>query len=99
MYGYVVINQPELKFKEYDIYRSYYCGLCHVLKEKYSLKGQMSISYDMTFLVMLLTGLYEPDITYIEEKPLCSQSNIHNINVVASKLLFFKLYLYKYFTI
>ena len=28
----------------------------------------MSISYDMTFLVMLLTGLYEPDITYIEEK-------------------------------
>ena len=68
MYGYVVINQPELKFKEYDIYRSYYCGLCHVLKEKYSLKGQMSISYDMTFLVMLLTGLYEPDITYIEEK-------------------------------
>ncbi len=68
MYGYVVINQPELKFKEYDIYRSYYCGLCHVLKEKYSFKGQMSISYDMTFLVMLLTGLYEPDVTYIEEK-------------------------------
>ncbi len=68
MYGYVVVNQPELKFKEYDIYRSYYCGLCHVLKEKYSLKGQLSISYDMTFLVMLLTGLYEPDITYIEEK-------------------------------
>lgn len=68
MYGYVVINQPELKFREYDVYRSYYCGLCHVLKENYGFKGQMSISYDMTFLVMLLNGLYEPDITYIEEK-------------------------------
>lgn len=68
MYGYIVINQPELKFKEYDIYRSYYCGLCHVLKENYGFKGQISISYDMTFLVMLLNGLYEPGITYIQEK-------------------------------
>ncbi len=60
MYGYVVVNKPELKFKEFDVYRSYYCGLCEVLKEKYGFNGQISISYDMTFLIILLTGLYEP---------------------------------------
>lgn len=68
MYGYVIVNKPELKFKEYDRYRSYYCGLCEVLKERFGLCGQISLSYDMTFLVLLLTGLYEPETSYYEAK-------------------------------
>ena len=50
MYGYVIVNKPELKFKEYDRYRSYYCGLCDILREQYGIRGQVSLSYDMTFL-------------------------------------------------
>lgn len=61
MFGYVIVNKAELKFKEYDVYRSYYCGLCHSLREKYGLKGSATLSYDMTFLLMLLTALYEPE--------------------------------------
>lgn len=61
MFGYVIMNKPEMKFKEYDLYQSYYCGLCRVLKDKYGSLGQMTLSYDMTFLVLLLTDLYEPD--------------------------------------
>ena len=60
MFGYVVVNQSEMKFKEYDVYRSYYCGLCQSLKERYGVLGQLSLNYDMTFILMLLTGLYEP---------------------------------------
>lgn len=60
MFGYIAINKAEMKFKDYDIYHSYYCGLCHVLKEKYGRCGQMTLSFDMTFLILLLTGLYEP---------------------------------------
>ena len=56
MYGYIVVDQPELKFREFDKYRSYYCGLCDSLAEAHGLKGQISLSYDMTFLVILLTG-------------------------------------------
>lgn len=62
MFGYVIVNKADLKFREFDIYHSYYCGLCRSLKERYGLKGQISLSYDMTFLIMLLTGLYEPEI-------------------------------------
>ena len=62
MFGYVIVNKGDLKFREFDIYHSYYCGLCRSLKERYGFKGQLSLSYDMTFLVMLLTGLYEPEI-------------------------------------
>lgn len=59
MFGYVVINDQELKGKEVSLYRSYYCGFCRKLKEKYGFLGQMTLSYDMTFLIMLLTDLYD----------------------------------------
>lgn len=61
MFGYIIVNKAELKFKEFDIYHSYYCGLCQVLKERYGKCGQLTLSYDMTFVLMLLTGLYEPE--------------------------------------
>lgn len=60
MFGYVVMNKPEIKFKDFDLYRSFYCGLCRELREKYGIAGQISISYDMTFVLVLLSGLYEP---------------------------------------
>ncbi len=59
MFGYVNVNQGELKVREYQLYQSYYCGLCKKLKEKYGRLGQLTLSYDMTFLVILLTALYE----------------------------------------
>lgn len=61
MFGYVIVNKGDMKFKEFDRYHSFYCGLCRSLKEKYGMPGQISLSYDMTFLVMLLSSLYEPE--------------------------------------
>lgn len=60
MFGYIVVNKPELKLKDFDLYRSFYCGLCRELKRKYGLTGQLSLTYDMTFVILLLSGLYEP---------------------------------------
>lgn len=79
MYGYVVVNKPELKFKEFDIYRSYYCGLCDELKERFGKKGQISISYDMTFLVLLLTGLYEPETTFYQGNCIAHPFRKHDV--------------------
>lgn len=61
MFGYIIINKAEMKFKEFDIYHSFYCGICQDLRRKYGIRGQISLSYDMTFLAILLTGLYEPE--------------------------------------
>lgn len=61
MFGYIAINKAEMNFKDFDIYQSYYCGLCKHLKEEYGKRGQLTLSYDMTFLIVLLSGLYEPD--------------------------------------
>lgn len=61
MFGYIIINKGEMKFKDYDIYHAFYCGLCRTLKKEYGAKGQMTLSFDMTFLLVLLSGLYEPE--------------------------------------
>lgn len=69
MFGYVNINKPELKMKDFYKYKAYYCGLCHCLKQKYGRFGQMTLSYDMTFLIILLTSLYESET--IREQSRC----------------------------
>lgn len=60
MFGYIVINEPELRMREIDLYRSYYCGLCEDLHEHYGRFAQLTLNYDTTFLALLLTCLYEP---------------------------------------
>lgn len=55
-----MINRRELKLKDFDLYRSYYCGICHALEKRYGRRGQILLNYDMTFLAILLSGLYEP---------------------------------------
>lgn len=61
MFGYIIVNKQEMKFKEFDLYQSYYCGFCQTLKERYGKRGQLTLSYDMTFVILLLTSLYEPN--------------------------------------
>ena len=46
MFGYVVMNKPEIKFKDFDLYRSFYCGLCRELREKY---GSYAELFDALF--------------------------------------------------
>ena len=61
MFGYVTANELELKVKEFQKYKAYYCGLCQCLKNKYGFVGQMTLTYDMTFAILLLTSLYESE--------------------------------------
>ena len=35
MFGYIVMNRPEIKMKDFDMYRSFYCGLCRELRERF----------------------------------------------------------------
>ncbi len=60
MFGYVVMNRPEMKIKDYYMYRSFYCCLCRELRERSRITGQLTLTSDMTFVIMLLSGLYEP---------------------------------------
>ncbi len=60
MFGYVVINKPEMKIRDFNRYQAFYCGLCRTLKRRFGVRGQLSLNYDFTFLSILLSSLYEP---------------------------------------
>lgn len=61
MFGYINVNKKELSEENQKIYQAYYCGLCQRLHAHCGKRGQVLLSYDMTFLELLLTGLYEPE--------------------------------------
>lgn len=55
MFGYVKAYKPELKCRDYDIYKGIYCSLCKRLARRYSPLSQLALSYDMAFFA--LTGM------------------------------------------
>ena len=61
MLGVMTIRKEELKFREFDRYRSFYCGLCRAIGDRCGKVCRMALSFEMTFLSMLLTSLYEPE--------------------------------------
>lgn len=67
MFGYVKINKMDLTFREYEHYRGYYCGLCKCLKDNHGEISRLSLNYDVTFLVLVLSAVYRPKSTVIEE--------------------------------
>ena len=50
MFGYVKPLNAELRMREYDCYRAYYCGLCRSMGECTGQCSRMTLSYDIVFL-------------------------------------------------
>lgn len=61
MLGVMMVRKEEMKFREYDRYRGYYCGLCRSIGRRCGSVCRLALSFEMTFLAMLHTSLYEPE--------------------------------------
>lgn len=57
MFGYIQIYKDELKVKEYEVFRSYYCGLCKALKDEYGFASRLGLNYDSVFLALILSSV------------------------------------------
>lgn len=80
MFGYIVANSEILSEEDKQRYKAVYCGLCHALKERHGQFGRMTLNYDMTFLILVLTSLYEPEMSKDEERCIvhpCSKHCFH----------------------
>lgn len=66
MFGYVQANMNMLTDEEKARYRQFYCGLCHTLGQRHRDISRIGLTYDMTFLAVLLSSLYEPQEEGIE---------------------------------
>ncbi len=61
MFGYVTADYNALSKEEQEQYQHYYCGLCRSLEHRYGNISRLTLNNDMTFLLILLSSLYEPD--------------------------------------
>lgn len=66
MFGYVTLYRKGLADAEMDRYQAYYCGLCRTLGRRYGRTGQLALGYDMAFVAILLTALYDTPTAFSE---------------------------------
>lgn len=53
MFGYIRAYKPEMKFKDYEVYKGVYCSLCKEIGKRYGLIARLTLSYDFTFFAMI----------------------------------------------
>lgn len=61
MFGTIVLAKDSMTREQLERYQSVYCGLCKVLRDKYGQFHRFTLNFDMTFVVLLLASLYEPE--------------------------------------
>ena len=61
LFGYVVANVDTLTEEEKNKYRACYCGLCKSLGKRHGLISRITLTYDMTFLILVLSAIYNKD--------------------------------------
>ena len=59
MLGVMTVRKEELKFREFDRYRGFYCGLCRALAARYGARARWLLSFDTVFAFILLSALEE----------------------------------------
>ena len=66
MFGYLTAAVNALSEEQALRYRAFYCGVCLQLKRRHGQLSRLTLNYDLSFLVLLLSSLYEPEET-VEE--------------------------------
>ena len=84
MFGYILPYKAELKIREWNLYRAYYCGLCKELKREYGFFTRFLLNYDMVLLAMIADGLsaQQPPVCPerciagpLNKRPVCGSSS------------------------
>lgn len=64
MFGYVLAEKPELKVKEYELYRATYCGLCRSMGKCTGQCSRMTLNYDFVFLALVRYAINPCEVTF-----------------------------------
>ena len=79
MFGYVIPDRAALSPEAQSRYRSAYCGLCRRIDALHGLRGRFSLSYDLTFLNILLCSLYEGETPADSGIDRCPVHPVHGV--------------------
>jgi hypothetical protein len=51
-------DKPELKIKEFEMFRGYYCGVCKSMGRSFGTLSRFALNYDTVFLGLLLSSVH-----------------------------------------
>ncbi len=68
MLGYVKAFKPEMKIKDYELYRGVYCSLCRALGRNYSPIAQLFLSYDFAFAAVLRLAVMQGCFSFSQKR-------------------------------
>ena len=78
MFGYVNICKDELKIKDYNLFRAHYCGLCKAIGKRGSNAARLGLSYDMTFLAVVLSAADKDELCICRKACMAHMAHKHN---------------------
>lgn len=67
MFGYVLPDKPEMKMKEYELFRAYYCGVCKSMGKNFGMLSRLALNYDSVFLGLLLSSIAKESLNLRKE--------------------------------
>ncbi|MBS5164660.1 MAG: hypothetical protein KHY77_02730 [Butyricicoccus pullicaecorum] len=82
MFGFIRPVKSELKVREVERFQIVYCGLCHEIRRRYGRLQTFFLSYDMTFLALVLQAVYAEKAETVQCR--CIASPIKKKTVAAS---------------
>ncbi len=89
MFGYVKTDMPNMYVKDVVLYKAMYCGLCKAIGKSCGFRGRCVLSYDLTFLSVLLHNVLDCDVTIKKEHcvlHLITKRPIANVDELTTKI-------------
>lgn len=68
MLGYIKAHKPELKMRDYEVYKGVYCSLCKRMGRRYSPAAQLLLSYDFAFFALLKMSVHPETSTFADSR-------------------------------
>lgn len=80
MFGYVVVDKPSLRIREYDYYKATYCGLCHAMGKCTGCLSRLTLSYDLTFFALVREMIGGERVEFVSKR--CVRHPIKKVQTV-----------------
>lgn len=82
MFGYILPSKEKLLDSDFDLLKSYYCGLCKLIKRKYGNLLRFGLNYDCTFFAIFFDSINKEDLNFYSSN--CIKHPLTSINCVCT---------------
>ncbi|MDH7564879.1 MAG: DUF5685 family protein [Clostridiales bacterium] len=72
-------EKPELKIKEFELFRAYYCSVCKSIGKRYGQVPRLTLNYDSAFLALLISSINDKELRVCRERCVAHPAKKKNV--------------------